>query len=86
MSENTRYKLHRILDLAIESSEAGDDTSINICCSTDGSASVFVTVCDGVFFKGVNMETLYGFIDKNGNTNIEKMMEQMNHRLTRSDK
>lgn len=83
MSENTRYKLHRILDIAIERSESGDDTSINIFCSADGSSSVFVSVCDGEFAKDVSIDTVNGFIDKNGNTNIEKMMEQMNHCLTK---
>ena len=55
MNEKTRYKLHRILDLAMDASEQGD-IAINIYCCADGAASVFTTICDGEYKKDAQME------------------------------
>lgn len=63
MNEKTRYKLHRILDLAMDASEQGD-IAINICCCADGAASVFTTICDGEYKKDAQMETMSAYIDK----------------------
>ena len=58
MNEKTRYKLHRILDLAMDASEQGD-IAINICCCADGAASVFTTICDGEYKKDAHYECVY---------------------------
>lgn len=82
MSENTRYKLHRILDLAMDASEQGD-IAINICCCADGAASVFTTICDGEYKKDAQMETMSAYIDKEGKASIQEIVNEMRHRMTK---
>ena len=82
MSENTRYKLHRIVDLAIDASEQGD-IAINICCCADGAASVFTTICDGEYKKDAQMETMSAYIDKDGKASIQEIVNEMRHRMTK---
>ncbi len=82
MNEKTRYKLHRILDLAMDASEQGD-IAIDICCCADGAASVFTTICDGEYKKDAQMETMSAYIDKEGKTSIQDMVNEMRHRMTK---
>ena len=82
MKESARYKLHRILDLAMDASEQGD-ISINICCCTDGAASVFTTICNGEYKKDVQMETMSTYIDKEGEASIQEIVNEMRHRMTK---
>lgn len=82
MSENTRYKLHRVLDLALDASEQGD-IAINICCCADGAASVFATICDGEYKKDTHMETMSAYIDKEGKASIQEIVNEMRHRMTK---
>lgn len=83
MTERARYKLHRILDLAIDASEKGDDTSINIFCSADGAASIFTTICDGEFKKDVKVDSMSSYIGADGKTSIQEMVDGMRHRMTK---
>lgn len=79
MNEKTRYKLHRILDLAMDASEQGD-IAINICCCADGAASVFTTICDGEYKKDAQMETMSAYIDKEGKASIQDILITLHSR------
>ena len=61
----------------MDASEQGD-ISINICCCTDGAASVFTTICNGEYKKDVQMETMSTYIDKEGKASIQEM-ERVEH-------
>ena len=83
MTEQARYKLHRVLDLVIDESEKGNDTSINICCCADGAASIFTTICDGEFKKDVKMDSMSSYIGADGKISIQEMVDGMRHRMTK---
>lgn len=84
MSEEIKYKLHRVLDLAIDMSEAGDDTTINISCSPNGSVTIFVMTFDGEYAKEKDVVILSGFMNMEGHSSTTKMINEMKRRVKRN--